>query len=84
MNYDSAYIHSILVDEGCSLADYSIVDGLIMNLSTLDDKIVPMAFVIEDEALNEACIDYLKEKGAKQFDSMEEVQKWIERKTKRR
>jgi hypothetical protein len=84
MNYDSAYIHSILVDEGCSLADYFIVDGLIMNLSTLDDKIVPMAFVIEDEALNEACIDYLKEKGAKQFDSMEEVQKWIERKTKRR
>jgi hypothetical protein len=82
MHYDGEYIHNFLVEDGTPLEDYFIVDDLIMNLSTLDDETVPMALVIEDDDLNEACVAYLKEQGARQFDSMDQVQAWIESKGK--
>ena len=77
MRYSTSYIHRFLTEEGLSITDYFICNGLIMNLSEFDGKPTPMALVIEDDALNQACIDYLREKGARQFDSMDELESWI-------
>jgi hypothetical protein len=72
MAYDPGYIRNFLTEEGRSLSDYFIEDGLIMYHSELDGKPVPMALVIEDDALNRACINYLKEHNARHRTGEEE------------
>ena len=72
MRYDPSYIHKLLTEDGCSLTDYFIVDDLIMSLSELNGETTPMALVIEDDALMQACIDYLRENGIRQFDSVDD------------
>ncbi len=77
MKYNPAYIHRLLTEEGHSITDYFIVDDLIINLSEFNGKLTPMALVIEDDALMQACIDFLKKEGVKQFDSEDEFERWI-------
>ena len=77
MKYDEPYIKEFLTQDGCSVADYYIVGGLIMYLSELDGELTPMALVIEEDDLLEACIDYLIEKGVKQFNSDTEYKSWL-------
>ena len=77
MKYDESYIKNFLTKDGHSISDYFIVDDLIMNLSELNGEIIPIAFVIEDDSLALDCIEYLKEVGGKQFNSMDELNIWI-------
>ena len=77
MKYDSSYIQTFLTKDGYAITDYFIIDDLIMNLSELNGEIIPMAFVIEDDDLAQDCIHYLKKKGIKQFNSMDEFNMWI-------
>jgi hypothetical protein len=77
MRHDPSHIHKLLTEEGLSISDYFIVDDLIMYLSEFSGRTTPMAFVIEDDALAHACVDYLREKGIKEFDSWDEFEKWL-------
>jgi hypothetical protein len=77
VKHDPSYINKLLIEDGSSITDYFIVDDLIMCLSEFNGKLTPMAFVIEDDDLMQACVDYLREKGIKQFDSEYEFEKWV-------
>lgn len=77
MKHDPSYINKLLIEDGSSITDYFIVDDLIMCLSEFNGKLTPMAFVIEDDDLMQACVDYLREKGIKQFDSEYEFENWV-------
>lgn len=73
MAYERDYIVSFLTRDGASVEDYFIVGGMVMTMGEMAGKKVPMAFLIEDDGLDKACIDYLKGKGARCFSSIDEV-----------
>jgi hypothetical protein len=77
VKHDPSYINKLLIEDGSSITDYFIVDDLIMCLSEFNGKLTPMALVIEDDDLMQACVDYLREKGIKQFDSEYEFENWV-------
>ena len=58
------------------VARYFVIDGLIMSMEKTahDPEGELMALVIEDDALNVACIEYLVGKGAQVYESFEEYE----------
>ncbi len=81
MTYEQSYLHELLTEQGRSIPDYFITGGLILYSSVIDGEPVPMALIIEDDDLMEACIDYLKDKGVSQLDSIKEFDNWVNNKT---
>ncbi|UCG77316.1 MAG: hypothetical protein JSV21_06895 [Nitrospirota bacterium] len=77
IKYDPSYIEEYLTDDGTSITDYFVVDNHIMHLSELDGEPTPFALVIEDDELAMDCATYLKENGAKQFNSMDELNVYL-------
>lgn len=73
---DTSRIIEALTIDGHSLDELFIVDGLPMYIDEVSGEVVPNAIVIEDDALAAACIDFLKGRGTKQFDSWENFEKW--------
>ncbi len=72
MRHPEAEILEALAGSGASLGDLFIVDGLIMQVpdpkSEIPDE--PLALIIEIDSLAEDCIQYLLERGAPQFGSL--------------
>ena len=76
MRHSEAEILETLTSGGASLDDLFVVDGLIMQAPDPKSEILdaPLAYVIEIDSLAEDCVQYLLERGAPHFESMDEWQ----------
>lgn len=69
-------IKAALTGEDHSVEDVFVMGGLPMYLGEVGDEKVPMAIVIEDDALAAECVKYLMSRGAREFRTWEELNKW--------
>ncbi len=76
MRHSEAEILETLTGGGASLDDLFVVDGLIMQAPDPNSEIpdAPLAHLIEIDSLAEDCVQYLLERGAPHFESMDEWQ----------
>jgi hypothetical protein len=66
-------IEEVLLADGRKPDDYFIVDGAPMFWGRLGGYAYPLYNLIEDDALSRACIEYLRERGVKEYASLTDV-----------
>jgi len=74
VRHSEAEILETLTSGGASLDDLFVVDGFIMQAPDPRSEIpdAPLAYTIEINSLADDCVQYLLERGAPHFDSIDE------------
>jgi hypothetical protein len=68
-------IEATLCVDGLEPGDYFILNGMPMFWSRLGGVICPWARVIEIDSLADACVEYLRRHGVKEYADLSEVPK---------
>ena len=66
-------VEAELFAHGMQLGDYFLVDGMPMFWGELGDARMPWAVVIEDDVLAQACVEYLRRHGVKEYTNIGEI-----------
>jgi hypothetical protein len=66
-------IEATLFASGLELGDYFLVDGAPMFWGELGGVMYPWFNLVEDDGLSRACIEYLRERGVKEYANLSDV-----------